>query len=64
MSRTAQYEIVSGDLAYKKECERFVPLIMTEEPKQKQMGTLLSWFDKDGVEFLNHSIYHRDPDLS
>lgn len=59
ISRTVLYEIVSGELGYKKISARWVPRLLSEEHKTKRMGaalTFLSRYHQDGDELLNRIV--------
>jgi hypothetical protein len=60
ISRTLLYEIIIGRLGYRhKFCARWVPKMHTSAHKAQRMAsalTPLDWYNKDGDEFLNHSL--------
>lgn len=49
--------IARGDLAYKKVCARWVPRILTDEHKQKQIGAAPErlWLQCSGTERVPYS---------
>jgi len=59
ISRSLLHEIVSGELEFRKLCERWVPKMLTEEHKLKRQGSALDFltrYSEEGDNFLSRLV--------